>query len=207
MALDILTISLLGVVAMIIPLLMLYFKPTKKVELLRPRDRRGQTLSVSRETDLALECKKSKGVIYRFIKAGPSWVFNQSGKMVTKFFGMEGTAYTGMMKGNAMVNVPVKEYLEFLWGDKFYNAIPDDQKRKVETDVWGITVEIGKIKEEDYDLTTLTAADIDDEGDTSVLRRIAKAAEPSKKGQFYQFLVGTLLGGSLVFFLMTQGYI
>lgn len=207
MVLDFMTILLSGTAVMVIPLVIYWFRPVKRVDLLRPRDRRGKTLSVSRETDLGIECRRSKGFIYRFIKAGPAWVFNQGGKMVTKFFGVEGTAYTGVVQGDDVVRTPVSEYLKFLWGDKFYDAIPNQQKQAVETDVVGITVEIGKVVEEDYDLTTLTAADLDDEGDSVVLGKIAKGQAVSKKGQTFNFIIAFLLGTALTYFLMTSGVV
>ena len=143
-------ISVMSVAAvvLVIPIMVMRYKPVKKVELLRPRDRRGQTLTVNRETDLGVECKKSGDFIYRFIKAGPSWVFNQGGRQITKFFGIEGTAYTGIPKGDDITLSSISELLRFIWGDKFYDAIPSKQKDAVEKDKWGITINVEKIEEE-----------------------------------------------------------
>lgn len=182
-------------------------RPVKQVELLRPRDRRGKTLTVARETDLGLECKKTANFIYRFIKAGPSWVFTKSGKSITKFFAIEGTAYTARPKGDEMEVVPVSTWLRFLWGDKFYDAIPPKQKRAVETDVVGITVEIAPIDEEEYDLKRISAADLDDEGDSTVLSKIAKTQKPSTKRDIYQFMVGAAMSAAIIFFMLVKGWL
>lgn len=190
----------------IVPFMIKKFKPENKVDLLRPRDRRGKSLTIARETDLGIECKKTANYIYRFIKAGPAWVFSQGGKMVTKFFAIEGTAYTATVKGDTMVETPVSDYLKFLWGEQFYDSIPAPQKRAVETDVMGITVEIEPIDPEEYGLKTLTAADLDDEGDSIVLNKISRVQKPSTKRDLYQFAVGAAMSAAIILFLMVKGW-
>ena len=202
-------ISVMSVAAvvLVIPIMVMRYKPVKKVELLRPRDRRGQTLTVNRETDLGVECKRSGGFIYRFIKAGPSWVFNQGGRQITKFFGIEATAYTGIPKGDDIDRVSIAEFLKLTWGEKFYNAIPKKQKDAVEQDRVGLTLEIEKIDEEKFDLQSLSSADLDDEGDSLVLAKIAKGAVPSKKSQLWNFIIGAVLGAAVMLFISVKGLV
>jgi len=184
----------------------LKIKPVKQVELLRPRDRRGKTLSVAKETDLMLECKKINNVVYRFIKAGSSYVFSKSGRMVTKFFAMEGTAYTAMARGDELVKISVAEFLQGLWGKSFYDAIPSPQKKKVEQDVVGITIEVDPIDIDEHELASLKSTDLDTEGDSIVLEKLAKTQKPSTKQNIYQFMVGAAVMASLIFFLMIKGW-
>ncbi len=185
----------------------LFIKPTKKVLLLRPRDRRGQSLSVVQETDLGLVCKPIKKVTHRFIKVGPSWVFHETGRMVTRFLGLEGTAYTALAKGDDIVNISIKEFLEFLWGKEFYSAIPEVQKGKVETDVIGITIKVQKIDEEEAGLNPLTADDINDENDNIVLSKIAEPQKTDLSQNIIKNLMWLMLGALGMFFITTRGVI
>ncbi len=199
---------LLGVTALAAILYVIIFiKPSKKVLLLRPRDRRGKSLSVSQETDLGLVCKASKGVTHRFIKVGPSWVFHEGGRMITRFIGLEGTAYTALAKGNEIVNVSVKEFLEFLWGPEFYSAIPKTQRDKVEEDVQGITIKVQAIDEDEVGLPTLTADDINDENDNIVLAKIAEPQKASTSQNIMNNIIWLALGAATMFFVVTKGLV
>jgi len=185
-----------------------HFRPRKVVELLRPRDSRGVRLRVAQETDLGLICKKRGGVVHRFIKRGRGWTFNEGGRMLTKFFGIEGTAYTGIARGDEIVNVSVPQYLKFLWGDKFYESIPEKQRQAVEQDIIGITVSIDKVDEEREGLPTLTADDINDEGDSVVLGKLAQAAtKVDAKKTFTNNIIWLSLGALIMYFLVTRGII
>jgi len=185
----------------------IFIKPVKRVLLLRPRDRRGKSLTVTQETDLGLVCKPSKGVTHRFIKVGPSWVFHEAGRMITRFLGLEGTAYTAIAKGGDIVNVSVKEFLIFLWDEKFYKEIPPVQREKVETDVIGITIKVQAIDEDEAGLDTLTADDINDENDNIVLSKIAEPQKTSTSQSIINNLIWLMLGAAVMFFAVTKGMV
>lgn len=184
----------------------MYIRPEKRVELLRPRDSRGRVLKVTQETDLGLTCKRVGGVVHRFIKAGRGWTFNINGKMVTKFFGIEGRAYTGIIKGDDIVNVPVSEFLKHTWGPEFYSAIPARQKQAVETDVHGITIEVQRIDEDALGLPTLHADDIHDEGDNTMLRRFARSAREGTPGSYIYYVVCMLVGALTMYLAIGKGW-
>ena len=185
----------------------IFIKPTKKVLLLRPRDRRGKSLSVTQETDLGLVCKASKGVTHRFIKVGPSWVFHEAGRMITRFLGLEGTAYTAIVKGDELVNVSIKDFLIFLWDEAFYDAIPKVQRDKVETDVIGVTIRVQKIDEEETGLNPLTADDINDENDNIVLSKIAEPQKASTSQSIINNIIWLVMGALSMFFIVSRGMI
>jgi len=69
-------------------------KPGREVMYLRERDRRGQRFIITEETAKSITCGSKRGLTKRFWKWGGSYVFNEHGKMITRFFGKEGTAYT-----------------------------------------------------------------------------------------------------------------
>ena len=188
--------------------LVYYFRPEKRVELLRPRDSRGQVLRVSQETDLGLMCKKVKGVTHRFIKVGRGWTFSLGGKMVTKFFGIEGKAYTGIPRDSGPVEVPVSEYLKWLWGEKFYNVIPEEQRRTVETEAVGIIVAIDPIEEEEHNLPTISADDIHDQDDNVMLGRLARSSgDRAGPRSILNYVLAFTLGLASMFFLVTKGLV
>lgn len=181
-------------------------KPEKRVELLRPRDSRGKILTVVEETDIGLTCKPSGGVTYRFIKAGRGWTYSVRGKMITKFFGIEGTAYTGIIKGDDIVNVSVSEFLRFVWHDKFYDAIPAQQRQAIESDVHGITIEVQKIDEDSLGLPTLRPVDIHDEDESVMIRRFVKGAQNIKPGSYMNYVATGLIGALLMYLAIKQGW-
>lgn len=69
-------------------------KPRREVLYLRERDRRGKRFNITEETATSIICRSKKGHSKRFFKWGASYVFNEGGKMITRFLGKEGTAYT-----------------------------------------------------------------------------------------------------------------
>ena len=94
---------LMGMATVVLLILILYMlfkrtKPGREVMYLRERDRRGQRLSITEETATTIFCRARKGIDKRFFKWGGSYVFNEGGKQVTRFFGKEGTAYTYKLK-------------------------------------------------------------------------------------------------------------
>lgn len=215
-------ILLLIAVIIILGMILTLIRPTKRVELLRPRDRRSKTMPISRETDLGITCRKSKGVIHRYIKAGPSWVTRRGLRMVTKFFGVEGTAYTAIPKppsgietqkdadGNVVAHglkINTEKFLRFLWGPKFYESLPQEARDPVEKDVIGITVEIGPIDEERWDLETLSADDINSENDSIVLDKLAGGQKPNAMANARTAMVWLIMGAFAMYFLVTRGII
>ena len=181
-------------------------KPRKEVLFLRPRDKRGEIMMVTKETDTALICGRTNPV-HRFIKVGPGYEFSGGGKLTTKFFGIEGTAYTAIHVGDEETKVSVPEFLEVAWGKKVYKMLPKKLRNIVEKDNFGIIIETVNIKEEESGLPTLTADDVNDEGDSIVLSRLAQAQKQDTKQQMYQLLIGVLLGLGLMAIMQNLGWI
>ena len=202
-----------GIVAVVCAVVAYFFmrgKSEREVELLRPRDSRGHILKVVQETDIGLMCKKVKGVTHRFIKAGKGWTFDMGGHMVTRFFGIEGKAYTALVKQSGTENVSVAEYLKWLWGNKFYSQIPEQQRHTVETDIVGITVSIDPFdpKSVGPELPSLSADDVHDQDDNTMLSRFASSTGGEKGGtSWIPFIVSFVLGAMVMFFLMSRGVV
>lgn len=165
-------------------------KVGKEIMFLRPRDKRGERLDVTRETDRSVVCEKSDPV-HRFIKIGSSFFFKEGGRSFIRFFGIEGSAYTAMLDENEEeVKISLIDGLRLLWGEKIYNALPDKMKEAVEKDKWGITVEPIKFDAEKHGLEKLSSDDVNDEGDAIVLNRLSKTGTTEN---LKQKLLGNLI--------------
>ena len=172
----VLPIIAIGGTAVLILLLFMFTnksKVTKEVMFMRPRDKRGEKMAITRETDRSVLCEQTNPV-HRFIKIGPAWTFKDGGHTSYRFLGIEGSAYTAMLKEASTIKLTVREYLLTLWGNKIYDALPTKMRDAVEKDEIGITIEPEKINPDDYGLEAMSPDDVNDEGDATILNRLAK---------------------------------
>jgi len=177
-------------------------KPVKEVMFLRPRDRRGERLLVTRETDRSIWCERATP-IHRFIKFGPAYEFHEGGRLVTRFLGIEGSAYTADLStpNPEPLKMTLSEILEeFPW----YKKLPQKFKEQVEKTKYGIVVDVKKIDVKG--LPELTSDDVNDEADAVILQRIAQGTKVSTvKREFYQLMVGIGLGIGIALILIRWG--
>jgi len=183
--------------------LILQARPRKEVLFLRPRDRRGEILEVTRETDRSLICEKSNP-LHRFIKTAPGYTFIDGGKPVTRFWGIEGTVYTALIKGGEEIRMKLTDFLRDAWG-KTYDKMPEKLKKLVEN--VDVIVEPVPIKPEEHGLPTLSSDEINDEADAIMLSRLAHVAKPETRREFYQMLIGIGLGFGLCLLLLRWGVV
>jgi len=163
-------------------------------------------MDVTKETDRSIVCGRTNP-IHRFIKVGSGYVFQEGGKAVTRFWGIEGTAYTANLLEENPIKNALSEFLRDLLGDRFYESIPSKQRDLIEKTKTGIIVEPVPIKEEAYGFPTLTSDDINDEADSVILSRIAKATQSSTRKEFYQMLIGIAIGVGLCLLLLRLGWL
>ena len=125
-----------------------------------PRDKRFIDFNVSRENAFSVECEAKKGFPpQRFIKYKPGWS-GQVGRFmkrgITRFLGLEGTAYTCEIEQGETITLKQKkgknpreitisnaihvgslaDALKTIWGTRFYNQVPEAKR---------ITLEEGKV--------------------------------------------------------------
>ena len=148
-------------------------KTHKRVDFLRPRDKRGESLEVTKETDHSVICEQSNP-IHRFIKIGPAFNFKDGGRHIIKFFGIEASAYTATLQGAETFTLSVQEFLETLWGKKIYGALPTVMKDAVEKDKLGVTIEPVKVDTAALGLTEISSDEVNDEADATILERLAR---------------------------------
>lgn len=196
-------ITPMAAVAVVVAMIFALFKLSKKAKVnkeimfLRPRDKRGERLDITKETDRSVICERSTPV-HRFIKVGPAYVFKDGGRTSVRFIGLEGSAYTAQLKEEKSVKVSVVDFLQTLWGSKIYEALPKKMRDAIEHDVIGITVEPQKIDAESHGLDKLSSDDVNDESDAVVLDRLAKHGQTeSIKQKLLANLVWLGLGAGL----------
>lgn len=166
----------------------------KQVLFLRPRDKRGERLDITRETDRSVLCEKSTPV-HRFIKIGSGWNIKDKGRTSTVFLGLEGSAYTAMIKEEKELKLSTEEFLRTLWGNKIYENMPDKMRDAVEKDQYGVTIEPLKIDTEALGLEKLSSDDVNDESDAVVLSRLSNRGQAENlKTKLLQNLVWFGLG-------------
>jgi len=193
---GILAIGATALIVFVIIFLTSKTKTKKEVLFLRPRDKRGERLEVTRETDRSVLCEKSNP-IHRFIKVGSAWTFKEGGKTSTRFFGIEGSAYTPIIKGGEEERFTLSEHLRNIWTDRIYEALPEKLRNAIERDKFGVIVDPIEINIGDYGLTNLSSDDVNDEGDAIVLNRLAN--------QGYRENVKQKLLGNLIWLALGVG--
>lgn len=238
----------LGVVALVVVCIFIVFmlkrmKPSREVMYLRERDRRGQRFGINEETAISLVCRLKRGIDKRFFKWAGSYVFNEGGKMITRFLGKEGTAYTykpkqpegkvgnpGEIPSTKLENVqclhcgevfetelPVVKMgqigerlgslgnaLKNVWGDEFYNEVPEERRKEVEDSKILVTVDLEPgLTPPGY--SPVSEEDINEEQDREAAKIFGKGLGATTKQQLYQGMLWMALGIAITFILYNIG--
>jgi len=234
-------IVLVGILT-IAMLLIKRLKPIREVMYLRERDRRGQRLRITEETATTIYCRRKTGNDKRFFKWGGSYIFHEGGRMVTRFFGKEGTAYTyrfqttpersSVNSGQELRDIPVqctecgaefewpvpvsvdkivgeklgslRDALIAVWGEDFYNMIPEEQRKIIDDGKIYVTVELeGGLTPPGY--RPISEDDINEEQDRSAARIFARALGPTPKQELYKGMLWAALGALLTMIAWNLG--
>lgn len=126
----------------------LLFKPKARNQVMKilTRDRRFIDFDVLEETAFAVDCEVKEGFPpQRFIKLSPGYsgrVGRFLKKVVTRFIGKEGTAYTWETEKGTKKIGSLAKALKHLWGDETYNRIPQEQREGLEKSKVWVTVDL-----------------------------------------------------------------
>lgn len=165
----------------------------KTIDVLQPRDKRAFTLPVI-EGEIGLQGPKRDGVQWRFYKAGAGYNYPNG---AIKFWALEGSAYTAVLKGDQKVELKLPAALEIIWGKEAYAKMPPALKEPLETHQFGVTIYPEKIPDDDK-AGALRAANVEDETDQKALGYFAKIMDKAKKFDLMTILpwvgVGVLVG-------------
>jgi len=98
------------------------------------------------------------------------------------------------------------DFLKSIWTDKVYNALPQKLRDIVEKDKIGITIEPIKIDPEEHGLEHLSSDEVNDEGDSVVLNRLAKLGiTENLKQKMFSNLIWLFLGIGIAAILANMG--
>lgn len=240
--------TIMGVASFVVILALIYLlfkklRPRREVMYLRERDKRGQRLAITEETATTIYCRRKKGSDKRFFKWGSSYIFHEAGKMITRFFAKEGTAYTYKLRSSIPThnpgeipdetvqdvqciscgevfetNLPVvkigmkgeevgplKKVLLGLWGQKFFNEIPEKQKKIIEDNKIFVTVELESGLTPAGGFSPMSEEDIKDEDDRKAASIFAKALGPTAKQELYKGFLWASLGALMIFIAYNFG--
>ena len=169
----------------------------KKIIVLQTRDKRAYELPINKERELTLETKKD-GRPRRYYKAGPGYTLPNG---TTIFFGLEGTAYTAVVKDDKPKSLGLPAALKSIWGDLAYQKMPNELRDPLEKTQYGVTIYPEKIDVEGDKYTDLTAESVDDENDKKALNHLGNTLKNSKKMDWMTFLQGGAVMGFIVYIL------
>lgn len=170
----------------------------KSILVFSPKDKRGKEIKIKEETETRLDCGKVGSVDVRFYKTGPGWNFPNG---VTKFLGIEGTAYTALAIDDKPRNVTLSEALRVLWGPAAYEKMPQALKDPLEKHRFGVTIQPERVPEEDKAMK-ITAEDRDKENIKVGMEELRKNMQKKGKIDWVQaasfIAIGILVGVFLV---------
>jgi hypothetical protein len=169
------------------------------------KEHRFYELPIEEETAVSVECSPQKGLpAHRFLKYAPGYngvVGKFVRRMRTLFLGKEGTAYTWHLEGDKKVESTLTATLLTLWGKKFYDLIPDEQKQKVEEAKINVTVDLESgLTPEGY--RPITEEDIHTEEDRKAAETFWEGKKRLDSGQWLKIILPGLAGFGLAFVVL-----
>jgi len=198
----------------------LLFKPKAKDQVMKiiPRDRRFIDFNITKETAFSVYCEPKKGYpLQKFIKFSPGYT-GKVGRFLkrarTRFIGKEGTAYTWraikgekielkknpsgtlLLKGAILIG-KLSDALRGVWGEEFYDTVPESERVKLEESKVNVTVELG----EGYTpegFPEITEEQIFDEEDQKGAETFWKGKKMSEKGEWTKDIFLLLAGAGLM---------
>ena len=187
------------------------FKPKAKnhVTKLVPRDHRFIDFDIIKETAVSLICEVKKGLPpQRFFKLRSGWtgtIGKYLKKSVTKYFGLEGTAYTWRIESGEDIPLgTLAEAVKVVVGEPFYNQIPTKQRELFEESKIGVTVDVSAESLTPVGFRKISEEDIKSEQDCDASETFWKGKKQSVKIQVleYFFIAATGFAICAVLFLI-----
>lgn len=190
----------------------LLFKPKAKnhVTKLIPRDHRFIDFNIIKETAVSLICEIKKGFPpQRFFKLRSGWT-GQVGRFlkrtVTKYFGIEGTAYTWKIESGEDIPLgTLSDSLKVVWGEPFYNQVPAKQRELVEESKIGVTVDISSEPLTPKGFRKISEEDIKSEQDRDASETFWKGKKQSTKIRILEYFFIAMTGFAICAVLFLIG--
>lgn len=181
-----------------------YLATSRRVMLVRERDRRGRQYGIKKEDHIKVITKGNPPLrIYKY--RGAYEFVAGMGRKVTTFFAKEGTAYNmALESGEVEVKQDLSkrenfgEIAKILWGEEFYNTVPEDRRRQLETRAITMTVEIERgLTPEGY--TPITEEGINSDGDEAMGAAVAKGVNKGMGIPFLYHIFAFGFGSAITF--------
>lgn len=164
------------------------------ITVLQPRDKRAFDVPIIDETDTSLICKTQGKKERRYYKSGPGWSYKNG---LTKFFGIEGSAYTMIVKDDSEVKVSLSTALRDLWGQETYDKMPKDLRDQVENHVFGVTITPEEIPKEDK-TRSVSAENADKENIKTSMEYLGHEMDKKRKTEWIPIIMGVGVGAFAV---------
>lgn len=160
-----------------------------------PADHRFIDLGIEEETSISIQCEKKKGMPpQRFFKLNPGFtgiVGKFLKKPITRYLGMEGTAYTWKIDAGSHHNLGgLGEAVRSVWGEDFWATVPEKQRDLLTESRISVTVELDKAPLTPAGMRSISEEDIKQEED----RRASQTFWEEHQGQMKGFFINMLLG-------------
>jgi hypothetical protein len=157
-------------------------------------------LNIDEETSISIQCKKVKGMpVQRFFKLHPGFtgiVGRFLRKPVTRYLGIEGTAYTWLIKSGRWEKLGgLGDALKTVWGEDFYSTLPERQSKMIDESRIQVTVGLDEAPLTPEGMRSISEEDIKQEED----RRASKTFWEEHGSQMKGFLINVFLAGGTGF--------
>ena len=185
----------------------LIVKPKAKNQVMKvlPRDKRFIDFNISEENAFSVECEPQKGFPpQRFIKLRPGFsgsVGRFLKKAITRFIGKEGTAYTWRAESEKVDIGSLADALKGLWGQKFYEKIPEEKRIELEESKINVTVDLAEEDLTPKGMKTVSEEDLQREEDRKAAETWWKGKKEADKGQWIQWIPWLFAGIGAAFLL------
>ena len=165
-----------------------------------PADHRFIDLNIDEETAVSIQCKKMKGMpLQRFFKLHPGFtgiVGRFLKKPITRFLGIEGTAYTWQIQAGIWKKLgSLSDAMRTIWGEDFWASIPETQLELIEESRIQVTVGLDEAPLTPSGHRSISEEDIKSEED----RMASKTFWAEHGAKMTGFILNVLLAGGTGF--------
>jgi len=177
-----------------------------------PGSHRFLDLSIDEETSISVQCKKVKGIpIQRFFKLHPGFtgiVGRIIKKPITRYLGIEGTAYTWRVKAGSWEKLgSLHDAVRAVWGEDFYLTVPERQRKTLEESRIQVTVGLDESPLTPEGMRSISEEDIKQEEDRQAAKTLWAENRAAQKGFYVNLLLAGGTGFGVALFLVMLGII
>lgn len=181
-----------------------------QVQKFIPEDHRFIDLEIDEETSISVYCKKKKGMpIQRFLKLSSGFtgiVGRFLRKPITRYLGMEGTAYTWKIDNGSWHNAGnLADAVKTVWGETFWASVPETQKEKLEESRILVTVGLDKAPLTPPGHRVISEEDIKSEEDRKAAETFWQERQRAQRGFYINMILAAAAGFGVCAVLVLLG--